>query len=58
MGMYFWGTIAILFLLTCAIGFWLDRKRKGTVRGRAGEAMDARANADMIRHRDSGPGMG
>ncbi len=54
--MYFWGTIAVLFLLTCAIGCWLDRKRKHNVRGRAGEAMDARANAEMIRHRDAGPG--
>jgi len=58
MDMHFWGTIAVLFVLTCAMGRKLDRKRKGAVRGHAGEAMDARANAEMIRHRDSGPGMG
>ena len=59
MGMYFWGTIAVLFLLACAMGWKLDRRRKGRVSARAGESVDARANvALMLHHRQDGPGAG
>lgn len=54
--MYFWVTIFVLFVLACVMGWKMDRKRKGNVRGRAREAMDARANLEMLRHRDAGPG--
>ena len=57
--MYFWGTIAVLFLLACAMGWRLDRKRKGRVSARAGESVDARGNAElMLHHRQDGPGAG
>jgi hypothetical protein len=54
MDMHFWGTIAVLFVLTCAMGRKLDRKRKGAVRGHAGEAMDARANEVLMGNRKQG----
>jgi hypothetical protein len=55
--MYFWGTLAVLFFLTCAMGWKLDRKRKGGVSGRATEAMDARANEARLHshHNVDGP---
>ncbi|NMM23802.1 MAG: hypothetical protein HHJ11_09935 [Phycicoccus sp.] len=54
--MYFWVTIIVLFVFACVMGWKMDRKRKGNVRGRAGEAMDARANEAVMRNRrDQGP---
>ena len=49
----------MLFLLACALGWRLDRKRKGRVSARAGESVDARGNAElMLHHRQDGPGAG
>jgi hypothetical protein len=58
MVMYFWGTLAVLLILACAVGWKMDRKRKaGDVRGHAGEALDGRANEALMRNRrDNGPG--
>jgi hypothetical protein len=55
---YFWVTIAVLFILVCSVGLRLDRKRRaGGVRGPAGEALDGRANEALMRNRrDNGPG--
>ncbi|NMM33846.1 MAG: hypothetical protein HHJ13_07585 [Phycicoccus sp.] len=56
MARYFWVTIIVLFVFACVMGWKMDRKRKGNVRGRAGEAMDARANEAVMRNRrDQGP---
>jgi hypothetical protein len=56
-GMYFWGTLAVVFFLTCAMGWKLDRKRKGGVSGRATGAMDAHANEARLHshHNVDGP---
>jgi hypothetical protein len=55
MDMYFWGTIAVLFILACAMGWKLDRKRKaGVINGHATEALDGRANAALLSHRNQG----
>jgi len=58
-GKYFWGTIAVLFVLACAMGWKVDRKRRGRLIARAAESADARANvALMLHHRQDGPGAG
>ena len=55
--MYFWGTLAVLLILACALGWKLDRKRKGAVGWHAGDALDGRANEALMRNRrDNGPG--
>jgi hypothetical protein len=58
MVMYFWGTVALLFMLACSVGWKLDRKRKsGGVKGQAGDSLDGRANEALMRNRrDNGPG--
>jgi hypothetical protein len=47
--MYFWGTVAVLFVLACAMGWKLDRKHKVRVIGRARDSVDARGN-ETLRH--------
>ena len=56
--MYFWGTIVVLFILACSVGWKMDRKRKaGCARGNAGDALDGRANEALKRNRhDNGHG--
>ena len=55
--LYFWGTLAVLLILACALGWKLDRKRKGAVGWHAGDALDGRANEALMRNRrDNGPG--
>ena len=52
--MYFWATLAVLFVLACAMGWRMDRKRKGAVRGRARESVDARGIETLMRHNNPG----
>jgi hypothetical protein len=58
--LYFWATIAIVFVLACVIGWKMDRTRKrssGAGRSNASEALDGRANEALMRNRrDNGPG--
>jgi hypothetical protein len=58
--LYFWGIIAVLFVLACVMGWKMDRQRKregGGVGGHAAEALDGRANEALMRtRRDNGPG--
>ena len=59
MDVYFWGTLAVLFLLACALGWRLDRKRKGGVRGYARDSADSRGNEVLMRHHlQTAPGHG
>lgn len=52
-GMYFWGTIAVLFVLACVAGWRFDRKRRGEVNGRARESMDGRANETVLHNQNN-----
>jgi hypothetical protein len=58
--LYFWGTIAVVFVLACVIGWKMDRKHRrhsGAGRSNASEALDGRANEALMRNRrDNGPG--
>lgn len=56
--MYFWITLATLFVLACAAGWRLDRKRKGEVSGRARDSMDGRGNETVMHNRNSDMGGG
>ena len=56
--MYFWITLATLFLLACAAGWRMDRKREGGFAGRARDSMDVRANETVMHNRTSDMGNG
>jgi len=49
--MYFWGAIAVLFALTCLMGWRMDRKHKRVIRGNAGDSADALANETLLHDR-------
>ena len=59
MDMYFWGTIAVLFILACAMGWKLDRRRKGgQIRGNARDSVDLRGNETLTHNRETWMGGG
>jgi hypothetical protein len=46
--MYFWGALAVLFVLACLMGWRMDRKHKRVIGGNARDSADARANETMM----------
>jgi len=57
---FFWGTIAVLFVLACPTGWRMDRKHKRVIRGNAADSADTRANETLLHGRSqmSGPYLG
>lgn len=56
--MYFWGTIAMVFVLVCVAGWNHDRKRNGGVGRHLGQPRDVSVDEAKVYRRWDGPPSG